>query len=244
MGTDDAIGWADEKPAHRVRVDGFWMDQTDVTNAQFRAFVEATGHVTTAEKPVDVKEILRQSPPGTPSPPPEKLVPAALVFQPTSAPVKDLRDFSQWWHWTPGANWRHPEGPGSSIEGKDDHPVVQVSWDDAVAYAKWAGKRLPTEAEWEFAARGGLDGKSYVWGDDAPSDTNIHANIWQGDVPVQEYGNGRLRAHKSRAGVSAQRLRSVRHVRQRLAMVQRLVPGRPLPPASRERRRRQSAGSR
>ena len=103
MGTDDAIGWADEKPAHRVRVDGFWVDQTDVTNAQFRAFVEATGYVTTAEKPVDAQEILRQSPPGTPMPSPEKLLPGSLVFQPTAAPVKDLRDFSQWWHWTPGA---------------------------------------------------------------------------------------------------------------------------------------------
>ncbi|HXY35027.1 MAG TPA: SUMF1/EgtB/PvdO family nonheme iron enzyme, partial [Planctomycetaceae bacterium] len=163
MGTDDPIGWADEKPAHRVRVDGFWMDETDVTNAQFRAFVDATGYVTTAEKPVDVQEILRQSPPGTPAPPPEKLVPGSLVFHATAGPVKDLRDFSQWWRWTPGANWRHPEGPGSSIEGKDDYPVVHVSWDDAVAYAKWAGKRLPTEAEWEFAARGGLDNKPYVW---------------------------------------------------------------------------------
>jgi sulfatase modifying factor 1 len=188
MGTDDSLGWADEKPAHRVRVNGFWMDETDVTNAQFRAFVEVTHYVTTAEKPVDVKEILRQSPPGTPAPPADKLVPAALVFQPTAAPVKDFRDFSQWWRWTPGANWRHPEGPGSNLEGKDDYPVVQVSWDDAVAYANWAGKRLPTEAEWEFAARGGLDNKPYIWGDDPPSDTNIHANIWQGEFPYKNTG--------------------------------------------------------
>jgi sulfatase modifying factor 1 len=187
MGTDSDLGWADEKPAHRVRVDGFWMDETDVTNAQFRAFVEATGYVTTAEKPVDAEEILRQSPPGTPAPPKENLVPGSLVFVPTSGPVTCVgRDcHRQWWQWTPGANWRHPEGPDSSIDGKEDHPVVQVSWFDAVEYAKWAGKRLPTEAEWEFAARGGLDNKPYVWGDDKPTDTNIHANIWQGEFPCK-----------------------------------------------------------
>jgi formylglycine-generating enzyme len=184
MGTDSDLGWADEKPSHRVRVDGFWMDQTDVTNAEFRRFVEATGYVTTAEKPPDPDEILAQMPPGTPRPPKENLVAGALVFTPTKGPVS-LRDFSQWWKWTPGANWRHPEGPGSEIKDKDDHPVVQVSWDDAMAYCKWAGKRLPTEAEWEFAARGGLDNKPYVWGDDVPTDTNIHANIWQGEFPYK-----------------------------------------------------------
>ncbi len=185
MGTNSELGWPDEKPAHRVRVDGFWMDETDVTNAQFRAFVQATGYVTTAEKPPDAEELLRQLPPGTPAPPKEKLVPGSLVFTPTKEPVKDLRDYSQWWKWTPGADWRHPEGPDSTIDGRDDHPVVQVSWYDAVAYCKWAGKRLPTEAEWEFAARGGLEGKPYVWGDDRPTDTNIHANIWQGQFPCQ-----------------------------------------------------------
>ena len=184
MGTDSDLGWPDEKPAHRVRVDGFWMDEHEVTNAQFRAFVEATGYVTTAEKAPRLEEVMAQLPPGSPPPPKENLVPGSLVFTPPAGRV-NLDDVSQWWAWTPGANWQHPEGPGSSIEGKDDHPVVHVSWDDAVAYARWASKRLPTEAEWEFAARGGLDGQPYVWGNERPSDTQIHANIWQGEFPHQ-----------------------------------------------------------
>ncbi len=183
MGTDSELGWPDEKPAHRVRVDGFWMDATEVTNAQFRRFVDATGYVTTAEKAPDLEEIMRQVPPGTPPPRTEDLVPGSIVFTPTTGPVK-LDDARQWWTWTPGACWRHPEGPASGLEGRDDHPVVQVSWHDAVAYATWAGKRLPTEAEWEFAARGGLDGKVNVWGDAAPgAEGRWQANIWQGDFP-------------------------------------------------------------
>ncbi len=182
MGTNSELAWPEEKPAHRVCVDGFWIDKTEVTNAQFRAFVDATGYVTTAEKAPTVEEIMSQVPPGTPPPRPEDLVPGALVFTPPAGRV-DLSDFSQWWKWMPGANWRHPEGPGSDIEGRDLHPVVQVSWDDAVAYARWAGKRLPTEAEWEFAARGGLEGRPYVWGDEVPSDSRPRANIWQGEFP-------------------------------------------------------------
>ena len=188
MGTNADIGWADEKPAHRVRVDGFWIDETEVTNAEFGRFVEATAYQTTAERPPDVEEIMRQSPPGTPRPPPENLVPGALVFTPPATAVP-LNDFTRWWTWTPGADWRHPEGPDSNIEGKDNHPVVQVSWDDAVAYATWAGKRLPTEAEWEFAARGGLEEQPYVWGDRSPADDGRRANIWQGEFP---HANTRL----------------------------------------------------
>lgn len=182
MGTDTELGWPDERPAHRVRVDGFWMDETEVTNSQFAAFVEATGYVTTAEKAPSLEEIMSQVAPGTPPPPADKLVPGSLVFTPPAGPVR-LDDFSQWWKWTPGASWKHPLGPGSGLDDLGDHPVVHVSWDDAVAYAAWAGKRLPTEAEWEFAARGGLRDKPYVWGDEKPSDTKIFANLWQGEFP-------------------------------------------------------------
>ncbi len=189
MGTDVTDGWDDEKPAHRVVVDGFWMDEHEVTNSQFREFVQATGYLTTAERAPDADELLSQLPPGTPRPDPADLVAGSLVFTPTKGKVK-LDDFTQWWRWTPGANWQHPEGPESSIEGRENHPVVQVSWDDAQAYADWAGKRLPTEAEWERAARGGLEDQLYVWGNEAPTDevdeaSKFRANLWQGDFPYR-----------------------------------------------------------
>ncbi|MBX3387468.1 MAG: formylglycine-generating enzyme family protein [Phycisphaeraceae bacterium] len=177
----DPLARPDESPAHRVRIDGFWIDQTEVTNAQFAEFVAATGYKTIAERPVDWEELRKQVPEGTPKPEEALLQPGSLVFVPPDRPV-DLKDASQWWAWTIGANWRHPEGPGSSIEGKDDHPVVHVAFVDAAAYAAWAGKRLPTEAEWEFAARGGLDRKRNVWGD-APIDPT-RCNTWQGRFPA------------------------------------------------------------
>jgi formylglycine-generating enzyme required for sulfatase activity len=182
MGSVDAYAWPDESPTHRVFVEGFWMDATEVTNAQFRKFVDATGYVTTAERAPDMDEIMAQLPPGTPPPRKDDFVPASAVFVSPNHPVP-LSNSGLWWAWTKGANWRHPEGPNSSIDGKDHHPVVHVSWFDAVAYAKWAGKRLPTEAEWEFAARGGLIDKTYVWGDERASSSKPQANLWQGSFP-------------------------------------------------------------
>lgn len=184
MGSDNREAKKDEQPPHRVKVDGFWMDETPVTNRQFREFVEATGYVTTAEKAPTLEEIMSQVPPGTPPPSPELLVPASLVFKPTNGPVS-LKNKNIWWEWKPGANWKHPLGPNSSLEGKEDHPVVQVSWFDAAAYAQWAGKRLPTEAEWEFAAYGGKNDILYVWGNEEFSEESPQVNIWQGEFPYK-----------------------------------------------------------
>ncbi len=169
----------DARPVHRVYVDGFFMDTHEVTNAEFAAFVKATGYKTVAEKKPTKEEF--------PDAPPENLVAGSVVFTPTQ--VEDLHNYLQWWRYVPGADWKHPEGPGSNISGKDNYPVVQVAWEDAKAYATWAHKRLPTEAEWEFAARGGLSGSLYAWGNEYKPNGKYMANTFQGKFPSNDDGS-------------------------------------------------------
>ena len=185
MGSDEAHAMANERPARRVRINGFWMNEHPVTNAEFARFVEATGYATTAERAPDWNELKKQLPPGTPKPDASVLVAGSAVFTPPPGQVP-LDDVSAWWNWTAGAHWKQPEGPGSSVNNRAAHPVVHVSWDDAVAYAKWAGKELPTEAEWEFAARGGLEGKRFSWGDEVRPSGHHMANTFQGDFPYRQ----------------------------------------------------------
>ena len=182
MGSERPEAFPNEKPPHHVRVAPFFLDAHPVTNDEFEKFIKATGYKTLAERPVDWEELKKQLPPGTPRPPAATLQPGSVVFHPTGGPV-DLRDMSQWWAWTGGASWKHPEGPESSIDGRRNHPVVHVAWEDAQAYCKWIGKRLPTEAEWEFAARGGLKGKRYAWGDEELPGGKFCLNRWTGDFP-------------------------------------------------------------
>lgn len=177
MGSD-MEDYPEEAPIHDVTVEGFWIDETPVTVAQFRRFVKATGYVTVAERPMD--------PADYPGADPSRLAPSSLVFTPTPGPV-DLGTWQTWWRLVPGANWAHPEGPWSSTDGRELHPVTHVCWDDVEAYARWAGKELPTEAEWERAARGGLNGALYAWGDQlAPLGRQL-ANYWIGEFPWQNF---------------------------------------------------------
>lgn len=184
MGGDNEQADPNELPKHEVVIDEFWLDETEVTNAQFTAFIEATNYLTVAERPIDWEELKISLPPGTPKPADSLLLPGALVFRATQQPVS-LRNPGLWWEWTTGADWRHPEGPKTSIADKMDHPVVQVAWEDALAYAKWAGKRLPTEAEWEWASRGGKSNALYPWGNEDVNTGPPKANFWQGMFPYK-----------------------------------------------------------
>ncbi|MCB7136171.1 formylglycine-generating enzyme family protein [Cellulosimicrobium marinum] len=177
MGSDDH--YPEERPAHRREVARFAIERHPVTNAGFAEFVDATGYVTVAERAPDPADF--------PGADPADLVPGSVVFTPTTGPV-DLSDWSRWWRWQPGACWRRPEGPGSGVEDRPDHPVVHVAYADAAAYAAWAGRRLPTEAEWERAARGGLDGAEFAWGDELVPDRRRLANTWVGAFPYRSEG--------------------------------------------------------
>ncbi|MGF1558006.1 MAG: formylglycine-generating enzyme family protein [Flavobacteriaceae bacterium] len=179
----DKMAMGHEKPAIPVMVNGFFMDISEVTNGDYQKFVDATGYMTVAEREIDWEEMKKQVPPGTPRPHDSIMKPGSLTFKKNKVSVPNLYDFSQWWQWTIGANWKHPSGPSSDIRGKENHPVVHIAYEDALAYCEWAGRRLPTEAEWERAARGNQEARLFTWGDDSAILFKM-ANTWEGEFPV------------------------------------------------------------
>ncbi len=181
---EDGFALPREKPAHQVTVDGFFIDITEVTNKQFSIFVEATGYKTVAERPIIWEDMKKSLPPGTPKPHDSVLQPGSLIFNKNVNKVANMGDYSQWWIWKVGANWKHPEGPNSTIEGKDNFPVVHIAFEDALAYCEWSNRRLPTEAEWESAAQGSYTNNTFTWGND-PAVLNQYANTWQGVFPIK-----------------------------------------------------------
>ncbi|MFS4491372.1 formylglycine-generating enzyme family protein [Maribacter sp. 2308TA10-17] len=195
----DKMAMAHEKPAHKVAVDGFFMDITEVTNLQFEKFVNATGYKTIAERAINWEEMKKQLPAGTPKPHDSIMQPGSLTFKRTKDPVQNFYDFSQWWKWTIGANWKHPNGPNSNIVGKEKEPVVHIAYEDAQAYCKWAERRLPTEAEWEMAAKGNNKTSTYFWGNDETKLAKM-SNTWEGQFPVN---NTKVDGFESRAPVKS-----------------------------------------
>ena len=212
MGSEDF--YPEERPVHQVSVDGLWMDEHPVTAAEFRRFVRESGYVTVAERPLDPEQY--------PDADPDLLVPGSLVFRKSRGPV-DLNDYRNWWAYLPGAYWKRPGGKGTTINGRDQHPVVHVAYEDAEAYASWAGKELPTEAEWEHAARGGVEGATFAWGDEHFPDGEAMANIWQGEFPWQNLKARRLRGDVARRQLPAERVRPLRRHGERLGVDLRLV---------------------
>jgi len=188
MGSQANYAESHEGPEIQVKIDPFFMDESEVTNKEFSKFVKETGYITIAERAIDWEQIKANLPEDTPKPPDSLLAPGSLVFSPPDHAV-NLNDFSQWWKWVIGANWQHPMGPGSDIVGKENHPVVQIAYEDAEAYAKWAGKRLPTEAEWEFASRGKNGNTQFAWGDELTPQNTYLANFFQGHFPYENTQN-------------------------------------------------------